>query len=221
MNKQIIITTIILLSSIILFGVTSLDITIQDYFFDYTSFSWILDSSNSTLKFLLYDGIKKLLIFVAILFIVVFIFFRNKPNIKLYKQGIAIVILSAIFVPGITGGLKKMTNMPCPKNEIQYGGKMERTTVWEKYIQPYASMDRIACWPAGHASGGFALMSLFFLFKTRKNKLIALYGAISLGWAMGLYKMAIGDHFFSHTLITMLIAWLIILIFKKLIPPTG
>jgi membrane-associated PAP2 superfamily phosphatase len=123
------------------------------------------------------------------------------------------------------GGLKKTTNMPCPKNEIHFGGNMIRTAVWEKYPEPFHSMETIACYPAGHASGGFALMSLFFLFKTKRNRILALIGAIGLGWSMGIYKMAIGDHFFSHTLITMILAWLIILnlhlLTKKLIPPTA
>jgi len=34
---------------------------------------------------------------------------------------------------------------------------------------------------------------------------------------MGIYKMLIGYHFLSHTIISMIIAWLIILIIKKLI----
>jgi membrane-associated PAP2 superfamily phosphatase len=124
-------------------------------------------------------------------------------------------VLSAIFIPAIVGGLKKTTNMPCPKNEIHYGGKLIRTAVWQIYPQPYKNMEHIACWPAGHASGGFALMSLFFLFKTKRNKLLALSGALALGWTMGIYKMLIGDHFLSHTLITMILSWLLIIMINK------
>jgi len=32
-----------------------------------------------------------------------------------------------------------------------------------------------------------------------------------IGWSMGTYKMLIGDHFLSHTTITMILAWLLIL----------
>lgn len=58
-------------------------------------------------------------------------------------------------------------------------------------------------------------MSLFFLFRSRKNKIIALVSALAIAWTMGNYKMMVGDHFFSHTLITMLIAWLLILLIAK------
>ena len=84
------------------------------------------------------------------------------------------MVLSAILVPVIVGGLKKTTNMPCPKNEIHYGGKIIKTKVWEQYPIDYKNSSKIACWPAGHASGGFALLSLFFLFKSKKNKFIGL-----------------------------------------------
>ncbi|MGB5920380.1 phosphatase PAP2 family protein, partial [Arcobacter sp.] len=67
------------------------------------------------------------------------------------------------------------------------------------------------------ASAGFALMSIFFLFKKRKNQIIALSFALFIAWNMALYKMFIGDHFLSHTLISMLLAWLIILIFAKIL----
>lgn len=129
-----------------------------------------------------------------------------------------IVILSAIIIPLFIGYLKKETNMPCPKQEIQYGGFYPRTTVWEKYpdnffLKPYRSK----CWPAGHASGGFALMSLFFLFHKKRNKYIGLVTGVVVGWSMGLYKMLIGDHFFSHTAITMILAWFLILMIAKIV----
>jgi membrane-associated PAP2 superfamily phosphatase len=69
---------------------------------------------------------------------------------------------------------------------------------------------RQRCFPAAHASGGFALLSLYFLFKKRRNRRLALGFALTLGWLMGGYKMVVGDHFISHTLITMELAWLLI-----------
>ncbi len=216
-NKQIILTLSLLIFSIILFGITNIDIFVQDYFFDFDTNSWVLNRDSEPWKFIFYDGIKKLLILFAVTFLIALLFFRKKRLIQKYKKGILIVILSAIFVPVISGGIKKSTNMPCPKNEIHYGGKMMRTAVWESYSQPYKSMDKIACWPAGHASGGFALLSLFFLFKSKRNKILALIGGLTIGWSMGLYKMLIGDHFLSHTIITMIIAWLVVLIVSKIV----
>ena len=216
-KQQIIATATLLLLSVLFFGLSDVDVTVQDYFFDPLSHSWILDGDMEPYHFIFYSGIKKLLIIIAVGFLIALLFFRKTTLVQHYKKGILIVILSAIFVPMTVGGLKKTTNMPCPKHEIHYGGAYPRTAVWQSYPPKYTAMDTIACWPAGHASGGFALMSLFFLFKKRRNKYIALFVALLIGWSMGSYKMIIGDHFFSHTWITMVLAWLIILMIAGIV----
>ncbi|MGB3750371.1 MAG: phosphatase PAP2 family protein [Arcobacteraceae bacterium] len=210
-RRQLFYSIISLLLVILLFGLTNLDLYIQDLFYVFDTNTWILSRDAQPWKFIFYDGIKRLLICIALIFLFILIFFRNHKRIVAYKKGILLVVLSSIFIPLLVGGLKKSTNMPCPKNEMQYAGEIPRTAVWEKYIEPYKSIDKIACWPAGHASGGFALLSFFFLFKTKRNKLISLFIALSIGWSMGIYKMLIGDHFLSHTLITMNISWICIL----------
>lgn len=214
-NKQILFTLFILILSIVFFELTTINILVQDTMFDYETHQWILDAQLQPYKFIFYDGIKTVLILFASSLLIALIFFRNKKTIKEYKKGMIVVILSAIIIPLVIGSLKKCTNMPCPKNEIHYGGIYPSTKVWESYPESFTQLNTIKCWPAGHASGGFALLSLFFLFKTRKNKTIALIGALGIGWSMGIYKMLIGDHFLGHTVITMIIAWLIVLLLSK------
>lgn len=127
-------------------------------------------------------------------------------------------MLAAILVPSITGLLKSNTNMPCPRDEIVYGGLYPKTAVWENFPQEVQQRgQQLKCWPAGHASGGFALLSLAFLFRKRRDQYFTLGVALVIGWSMGIYKMIIGDHFFSHTFITMILAWLIILIIARVV----
>jgi len=217
MNKQIALTTVVLIFTVIFFGTSDIDIVVQDKFFDASTHHWIVDKTLEPYKFIFYDGIKKLLILFAVSVLLALIFLRNNQTIIAYRKGLILIVLSAIFVPLIVGGLKKATNMPCPKNEIHYGGVYPSTKVWESYPKTFKQPSKIRCFPAGHASGGFALLSLFFLFKKRRNKILALVGALTVGWSMGLYKMLIGDHFLSHTVITMILAWLIVLVLQKII----
>lgn len=216
-NRQIILTLLVLIFTIMLFGITDIDTVVQDELFDSSTSTWVLDRDLQPYRLIFYDGIKKVLILFALSFLIGLLFFRKHKLVQEYKRGMLILVLSAIFIPLTIGGLKKYTNMPCPKNEIHYGGKMIKTSVWQSYDEPYKSMKKIRCWPAGHASGGFALLSLFFLFKTKRNKVLALVIALSVGWTMGIYKMLIGDHFLSHTIISMIIAWLIVLILLKIV----
>ena len=217
-TKQIVITALLLLFSILFFGFTSFDIQLQNLFYSFDTQAWILDKHAQPYAFIFYWGIKRLLILFAVVILVLLFLTKKYPALLLpHRKGLIIVLLSAIIVPSVSVELKSLTNMPCPKDEIYYGGDYPHTAVWERYEAPYTTMKHIKCWPAGHASGGFALMSLFFLFRRKRNRYLGLAGGIALGWTLGIYKMLIGDHFFSHTLISMFLAWLLILLIVKVV----
>ncbi len=214
-TKNIAITALILIVAVLFFGLSGTDVWVQNHFYNSLTHQWIVDTSNAVLKFIFYDGIKRLLIVIAVLFLIVLIAGWKKEWMRSYRRGFLIVVLSSIAVPLIVGSLKAVTNMPCPKNLDIFEGAYPHTCVWEKYTSKDCHLEKQKCWPAGHASGGFALLSLIFLFHSRKNKIIAASIAMSIGWSMGSYKMLIGDHFLSHTTITMILAWLLILLIAR------
>lgn len=215
LNKQIAITAILLIVVIALFQFTELDIFVQNFFYNFDTKNWLLQKEESVLRFMLYDGMKILLILFAVAILFSLIFLRKNKFIQEYKKGLFIVLISAIFVPAIIGTLKAITNTPCPCNIVHFNGTYPEIKVFDSYPKDFVQTSKIKCWPAGHASGGFALMALFFLFKTPRNQKRALVGALVVGWSMGTYKMLLGDHFLSHTIITMIMAWLVILIIVK------
>ena len=217
LNKQIFITAVLLIVVICLFQFTNLDIFVQSHFYNYELKSWFIDKNEPILKFLLYDGLKKAIIIFNVLILIALLFFRKKQLIQEYKKGLIIVLLSSIIIPSFIGTLKAITNTPCPCNLVEFGGEYPEKKLFDSYPENFVQKSKVKCWPAGHASGGFALMSLFFLFKKPKHQKIALIGTIILAWSMGTYKMLLGDHFLSHTIITMLLAWIIILIIVKFI----
>ena len=215
LNNHIIITAFLLIAVITLSQFSYLDIFIQSFFYNFDTKNWLIDKNEPILKFFLYDGIKNLLILFAVAILFSLIFLRKKELIQEYKKGLIIVLLAAIFVPVIIGSLKAISNTPCPCNLVNFNGTYPDTKVFDSYPKDFVQTSKAKCWPAGHASGGFALMALFFLFKTPKNQKRALAAALVIAWSMGLYKMLLGDHFLSHTIITMIMAWLIILIIVK------
>ncbi|MBV5334815.1 MAG: phosphatase PAP2 family protein [Sulfuricurvum sp.] len=214
-TKNILITAIVLIVAVLFFGLSSADIWVQKHFYNLATHQWILDTNNTVLKFVFYDGIKRLLIVIAVLFLFVLILGWKKQWMRAYRRGLIIVVLSSIAVPLVVGSLKAVSNMPCPKSLDIFNGTYPHTCVWEEYATKDCHLEKQKCWPAGHASGGFALLSLIFLFHSRKNKIIAGSIAMGIGWSMGSYKMLIGDHFLSHTTITMILAWLLILLIAR------
>jgi membrane-associated PAP2 superfamily phosphatase len=219
--KNILTTALILLGAILFFGLSPTDIWVQTHFYNPLTHGWMVDSTDSVFKFIFYDGIKRLLIIVAILFLLALIAGWKQAWMKPYRRGVMVVVLSSIFAPLSVGSLKAITNMPCPKNLEIFNGTYPHTCVWEKYGSEFCQQEKQKCWPAGHASGGFALLSLIFLFHSRKNKIAAASVAMVIGWSMGMYKMLIGDHFLSHSVITMILAWLIVLLIVRLVDSVG
>ncbi|WP_373069635.1 phosphatase PAP2 family protein [Sulfurimonas sp.] len=201
----------------VIFEVTDLDYIIQDLFYDFSTKKWILDRNEYILELIFYSGIKKVLVLFAAGILISLTFFYKTSFVKKYKKGLLVVMLSAIFIPLTVGVLKKITNTPCPKNIERYNGNYPNVKVFDAYPKIFKQECKIRCWPAGHASGGFALLSLYFLFKNLKNKKYALLFGLLVGWSMGIYKMLIGDHFMSHTLVTMFLAWIIILSIDKVV----
>ncbi|MCK9473478.1 phosphatase PAP2 family protein [Sulfurimonas sp.] len=217
-NRQIIATLFCLVSLFFLFEFTNIDIFVQNYFYDATTQKWLLSHQRgSWLDILFYTGIKKAIIVFGVLILFLYLYsFKNSAKIlKEYQRRLLIVLLSLIIIPIFVGLLKAYSNVPCPCDFTYFGGDYPYIRVVDS--MPQGIFKKFKCFPAGHASGGFALMSLFFLFKERKNRFIALSSAIIIGSSMGVYKMLIGHHYLSHTIITMILAWFLILVIYKIV----
>lgn len=206
--RQVVIATCLLLFFLALFELTDLDMLVQNQLYQFGLGHWLLDKDDTVLRMLFYDGPKKVLAILAKIVLLVLIVFRRSDFAEKYGQGLTIVLISTLVTVALVGGLKSITNVPCPKDLTHFGGDYPYVTFLHR--NPIAEhMDRVRCFPAGHASGGFALVSLFFLFRRRRNRWIGFGIGMTLGWTLGLYKMLIGDHFLSHTLASMCLAWLV------------
>jgi membrane-associated PAP2 superfamily phosphatase len=217
-NKQIIVFSMLIVFTILLFNFTDLDVLIQDYFYNFDTQAWLIDENNAILRIIFYSGFKNTFkICAAIMIIVVICLFTNKfSKLNSYKKGLLILFFSCLLVPCLAE-IKHRTNMPCPFQVEHYGGKVPEIKLFERFPKDLVMKSRLRCYPAGHATMGFSLMALYFLFKKQRNKNLGLIAGITLGVLTGGYKMLIGDHFLSHTLVTMFAAWLIILIVVKLV----
>ena len=119
------------------------------------------------------------------------------------------MLLTLAIVPTVIGQLKQYTGVYCPWDIRRYGGPAPYVRVFEKHPDNDRPDYVGRGFPAGHASGGFALFALMTLARTRRQQCAALGVALLMGWMMGLYQMAKGAHYLSNTLVTMELAWLI------------
>jgi membrane-associated PAP2 superfamily phosphatase len=205
-----------------LFEFTDLDLKLQDHFYHFDTRRWIVDEKEPVGRLIFYNGPKALVWVVALTVLTIAVgpvAWRKKLNVE--RRGLWLAVLVIATVPALAGLGKKYTNTFCPSEIRRYGGDVAYAKLCEAYPADDRPPRRGGCFPAGHASGGFALLGLMAVRSTRRwrNTMIAL--ALGLGWIMGTYQMLKGAHYLSHTLTTMLIAWIVVLIWKRVlrIPP--
>ncbi len=219
--RHVFYASVSLIICVLWFELTPTDMWLQKLLYHESTRSWLWDRTERISQFLLYDGIKVLIVIFGLGMIAGLFVMRKSTFVRQYRKGIVIVSLSLILVPLTVAGLKATTNVACPRDLTEFGGNIPYIKLFDRYPPGEIPQQRQRCYPAGHASGGFALMSLFFLFHTARNRKRALLFGITTGWLMGTYKMLIGDHFLSHTIVSMLLAWLIICAIAAMIDNTG
>ncbi len=190
---------------------TNVDMALQRLWFDSDTHEWIVSNAlHERLTLFFYDGPKMLFVALGLFCMGGFIAGSRWHLPQGFRKGCLLLLLSLALVPMLLAGAKQFTNVYCPKQLEAFGGSMVQQGVLE--CRNPANEGRAAgkCFPAGHASGGFALLMLFFCLPRRK-RWAGLAIGFAAGWSMGLYQMLRGQHFLSHTLFTMTGAWLIIL----------
>lgn len=116
----------------------------------------------------------------------------------------------------LVSGLKQLTTLPCPWSLQAFGGTLVNTRIDQAFSGDFPLGH---CFPAGHASGGFALFSLYFaariardngVIKLSDNKLKHyLLPGLVLGGIFGLAQELRGAHFLSHDIATAALCWLV------------
>lgn len=126
----------------------------------------------------------------------------NRYILPLSSREISYLLIVIIIVPTTVAMLKAFTHVSCPNHLTLFGGDLPYLNLWQNIVAKTPAK----CFPAAHASAGFSLYGLVFLPTLRRYRYQIFDIVTALGWIMGLYKMLFGDHLFSHTLVSMLLA---------------
>jgi membrane-associated PAP2 superfamily phosphatase len=196
-----------LLSALAVIALTNLDVDLARWlFFDESSRQW-RGASSWVANELLHTGGRWLVRASVAASILVWLatFSGIAPNCR---RAAAFFALAVVFTVAITGWLKTVTNVDCPWDLTVFGGQYP-------YVPLFADRpDELRyglCFPAAHASAGYALMALYFVFVERHPSLAraGLAVGIALGLAFGLAQQSRGAHFLSHDLWSAMIAWVV------------
>ena len=206
-----------------LFGVfetTGLDLWVQDQFYDFSTRAWMVDQNAPMPRMWFYTGPRTLIWMLAIALLVLACVptawraklpFRNLENRDLW-----IVIGTLAIAPLLAATGKATTNVFTPHETRRYDGFAPYVKVIESYPDGDRPVKRGRGFPAGHASGGFALMALAGFAKSRRGRWLGVAIGLGTGSAMGIYQMLKGAHYLSHTVVSALLCWIVFLVLRKL-----
>lgn len=187
------------------------DIYLETFFFDRAAGQWLVPpDARDAFYWLLYRGPK---IALAVAGGAAFLWLclqaarrRWRPRYTRYALGLTVMAL----VPLVSGLLKAVTGVSCPAQEALFAGPYPHSDMLMRLAGNLPGNEHLRCWPAGHASAGFALLGLRLVAPPLlRSAFVYTAPGVAAGWLLGLYQMARGQHYLSHTFATMAIALLI------------
>lgn len=210
MNRSFWIAVLCLILILWISETTHLDLWVQDFFYQRQTATWWIWKDDPLLQLIFYSGVKIVFVLVGCGLLIGWLLAWRKKFFIQYQKPFSLLLLALILIPSLISTLKNITNVHCPWSIQRYGGGVPYVGVFDSYPIEFKSERPGKCFPAGHPSGGFAFMMLFYSFNSRKARLYGLLFGLSLGWTLGLYQMFKGAHYVSHVMVSMLLAWILI-----------
>jgi len=127
--------------------------------------------------------------------------FRQLPMAR--RAQLALTTLAALLV---VSTVKLYSRTSCPWDLQAFGGVATYVSHWAWGVRDGGTG---GCFPAGHASAGFAFIGGFFAFRQVLPKTAWRWfaGAMLAGLVFGLAQQVRGAHYMSHTLWTAWLCW--------------
>lgn len=144
--------------------------------------------------------IKNILIAVYVFYLVAWVGSFKVPSLKAQRFELGYFFFVAILSTAVIGLIKSQSAHACPWN-------MNVPTA-ESFIWNFSAIHG-HCFPGGHASTGFALMTGFFAYRISnpRRAYFFLIAGLIIGFGFGWAQMMRGAHFLSHNLWTAWIIW--------------
>ncbi|MBF0160149.1 MAG: phosphatase PAP2 family protein [Magnetococcales bacterium] len=200
-----------LVGTLLLAQYTDVDLWLQELLYRRDQQRWWIDSQDPWLRLWFYSGPKGALIAIGVALLAVVVAAWRGWLARHWLRPALYLLLCLGLIPALISAFKAITHIPCPSQLTLYQGQLPYRHLWEATLVG----EQGRCFPAGHASGGFALMGLAFVGRQRWQRMAGALIALATGWTMGLYQMMKGAHFLSHTLVTFCLAWLMALVLAR------
>jgi membrane-associated PAP2 superfamily phosphatase len=135
---------------------------------------------------------------------------------RAWRWPLTTLATSIVLSTTLVSRLKAWTQVDCPWDLLRYGGDRPLRGLFEA---SHAS-EGAACFPAGHASAGYAWVGLYFFARTTdpRRRWAGLAIGLSAGMLFGFCQQLRGAHFLSHDLWTLALCWGVALVLFRFMP---
>ncbi|WP_338339619.1 phosphatase PAP2 family protein [Xanthomonas euvesicatoria] len=128
-----------------------------------------------------------------------------RPRLKVLRWPLTYLAASVALSTSLVSLLKSWTAMDCPWDLSRYGGTQAMIGLFESRHGIAAS----GCFPAGHASAGYAWVALYFCALALRPawRFAGLFIGLAAGLIFGVAQQLRGAHFLSHDLWSLAVCW--------------
>lgn len=209
-------TALIVLSVFI--HIFDIDKILADYLYGLQGNIWVLKDNWLTEQVLHKGGrAASLLIALVVIGLVAASYCLN--DWKQHRKPLTYLILAVAGGSLLVSLFKSLLAVSCPWEFQRYGGNLDYVTVLEQL----GLRNGEGCFPAGHASAGYAWVALYFFWLNHSTTLrwSGLAFPLVAGIAFGFAQQLRGAHFISHDLWTLAVCWfyslaLYLIMFRKI-----
>ena len=197
-----------------LFESTNLDLRIENLFYDPVARRFPMQV-HSLFETVFHDFGRATVILLGVVLVGLFAWSWRRPALARWRRGFLYAALCLAAGPVAVAQIKRETVIHCPRTLEMYGGHQPYVRLFDP-VPP--GVEPGHCWPGAHASGGFAMMALYFVFRRSHPKLALAWlgGGFLYGFALGMSRVVQGAHFVSHNLWAALLCWTIALVLYEL-----
>ncbi|MBH1492087.1 phosphatase PAP2 family protein [Stenotrophomonas muris] len=180
---------------------------VADHLFRLEGGHWALQDAWVT-RTVVHKAGKWLSTSAALVAILLCVHHWRKGGDRTLRWALLYVVIGMALGTGVISLLKTLVPMECPWDLLRYGGHQPYIGL---FTQRPAGMAAQACFPAGHASAGYAWLCLYYfaLLWRPSWRWAGLWIGLGTGLVFGIGQQLRGAHFLSHDVATALICWLL------------
>lgn len=167
---------------------------------------WALQDSIVTTT-LIHIGGKRLSALAWVAVVAAVLLAWRVPRLRAYRDPLLRLAGAVLLSTALVSVLKHLTHMDCPWDMQGYGGLRPYLDLFDPRPSGLRSS---GCFPAGHASAGYAWVALYFFARAvaPRWRWRALWVGLGAGLLFGVSQQLRGAHFLSHDAWTLMLCWL-------------